>query len=326
VRANRIVIDSPGPPSVLRYERHDIAAPAPHEVLLRQSAIGLNYIDIQHRTGRYPLPDYPSPIGMEGAGTIEAVGSAVDAFKPGDRVVYSSMPIGAYADVRLMPADRLVPLPPAIPDSLAAGIFTKGITAHYLIFTTFPVKPGDTILVHAAAGGVGLILCQWAKHLGATVIGTVGTEQKADIARAHGCDAAIVYSAEDFVDAVRRVTKGSGVAAVFDSVGKDTFERSLRCLAPRGLLVSFGTASGPIAPFDLFELNRLDSLYVTSPAFVTHTRERNELLRRADALFDAVTGGIVKIRVERSYPLAQAARAHEDLQSRRTSGVSILVP
>ena len=326
MRANRIVIDSPGPPSVLRYERHDIAAPAPHEVLLRQSAIGLNYIDIQHRTGRYPLPDYPSPIGMEGAGTIEAVGSAVDAFKPGDRVVYSSMPIGAYADVRLMPADRLVPLPPAIPDSLAAGIFTKGITAHYLIFTTFPVKPGDTILVHAAAGGVGLILCQWAKHLGATVIGTVGTEQKADIARAHGCDAAIVYSAEDFVDAVRRVTKGSGVAAVFDSVGKDTFERSLRCLAPRGLLVSFGTASGPIAPFDLFELNRLDSLYVTSPAFVTHTRERNELLRRADALFDAVTGGIVKIRVERSYPLAQAARAHEDLQSRRTSGVSILVP
>ena len=324
--ANRIVIDSPGPPSVLRYERHDIAAPAPHEVLLRQSAIGLNYIDIQHRTGRYPLPDYPSPIGMEGAGTIEAVGSAVDAFKPGDRVVYSSMPIGAYADVRLMPADRLVPLPPAIPDSLAAGIFTKGITAHYLIFTTFPVKAGDTILVHAAAGGVGLILCQWAKHLGATVIGTVGTEQKADIARAHGCDAAIVYSAEDFVDAVRRVTKGSGVAAVFDSVGKDTFERSLRCLAPRGLLVSFGTASGPITPFDLFELNRLDSLYVTSPAFVTHTRERNELLRRADALFDAVTGGIVKIRVERSYPLAQAARAHEDLQSRRTSGVSILVP
>ena len=326
MRANRIVIDSPGPPSVLRYERHDIAAPAPHKVLLRQSAIGLNYIDIQHRTGRYPLPDYPSPIGMEGAGTIEAVGSAVDAFKPGDRVVYSSMPIGAYADVRLMPADRLVPLPPAIPDSLAAGIFTKGITAHYLIFTTFPVKPGDTILVHAAAGGVGLILCQWAKHLGATVIGTVGTEQKADIARAHGCDAAIVYSAEDFVDAVRRVTKGSGVAAVFDSVGKDTFERSLRCLAPRGLLVSFGTASGPIAPFDLFELNLLDSLYVTSPAFVTHTRERNELLRRADALFDAVTGGIVKIRVERSYPLAQAARAHEDLQSRRTSGVSILVP
>jgi NADPH:quinone reductase len=326
VRANRIVIDSPGPPSVLRYERHDIAAPAPHEVLLRQSAIGLNYIDIQHRTGRYPLPGYPSPIGMEGAGTIEAVGGAVDAFKPGDRVVYSSMPIGAYADVRLMPADRLVPLPPAIPDSLAAGIFTKGITAHYLIFTTFPVKAGDTILVHAAAGGVGLILCQWAKHLGATVIGTVGTEQKADIARAHGCDAAIVYSAEDFVDAVRRVTKGNGVAAVFDSVGKDTFERSLRCLAPRGLLVSFGTASGPIAPFDLFELNRLDSLYVTSPAFVTHTRERNELLRRAGALFDAVAAGIVKIKVERSYPLAQAARAHEDLQSRRTSGVSILVP
>ncbi len=319
-------MSSPGPPSVLRYEPYDVAAPAPHEVLIRQRAIGLNYIDVQHRTGRYPLPRYPSPIGTEGAGIVEAIGSEVQAFKPGDRVVYSSMPIGAYADLRVMPADRLVPLPPTIPDSLAAGIFTKGITAHYLIFTTFAVKAGDTILVHAAAGGVGLILCQWAKHLGATVIGTVGTEQKAEIARARGCDAAIVYSKEDFVAAVRRLTQGAGVAAVFDSVGKDTFEKSLRCLMPRGLLVSFGTASGPIAPFDLFELNRLDSLYVTSPAFVTHTRDRGELLRRADALFGAIASGIVKINVGRTYPLAEAARAHEDLQARRTTGVSIFVP
>ena len=319
-------MSSPGPPSVLRYEPCDVAAPAPHEVLIRQRAIGLNYIDVQHRTGRYPLPRYPSPIGTEGAGIVEAIGSEVQAFKPGDRVVYSSMPIGAYADLRVMPADRLVPLPPTIPDSLAAGIFTKGITAHYLIFTTFAVKAGDTILVHAAAGGVGLILCQWAKHLGATVIGTVGTEQKAEIARARGCDAAIVYSKEDFVAAVRRLTQGAGVAAVFDSVGKDTFDKSLRCLMPRGLLVSFGTASGPIAPFDLFELNRLDSLYVTSPAFVTHTRDRGELLRRADALFGAIASGIVKINVGRTYPLAEAARAHEDLQARRTTGVSIFVP
>jgi NADPH:quinone reductase len=326
VRANRIVINSPGPASGLRYEQHDIAAPGPHEVLIRQTAIGLNYIDIQHRTGRYPLPCYRSPIGMEGAGTVEATGGDVQPFKPGDRVVYSSLPIGAYADLRLMPADRLVPLPRAVPDSLAAGIFTKGVTAHYLIFTTFPVKAGDVILVHAAAGGVGLILCQWAKHLGATVIGTVGTEQKAEIARAHGCDATIVYSTEDFVDAVRRLTQGSGVAAVFDSVGKDTFEKSLRCLAPRGLLVSFGTTSGPIAPFDIFELNRLNSLYVTSPAFVTHTRDRNELLRRADALFGAVITGVVKMKVNRTYPLAAAAQAHEDLQARRTSGVCILVP
>jgi NADPH:quinone reductase len=324
--ANRVVMTGPGPPSVLRYEQHEIATPGPHEVLIRQTAIGLNYIDIQHRTGRYPLPCYPSPIGMEGAGIIDAIGDEVHAFKPGDRVVYSSMPIGAYADLRLMPADRLVPLPATIPDSLAAAIFTKGITAHYLIFTTFAVKAGDTILVHAAAGGVGLILCQWAKHLGAMVIGTVGTEQKAEVARAHGCDATIVYTTEDFVGAVRRLTQGNGVAAVFDSVGKDTFEKSLRCLAPRGLLVSFGTASGPIAPFDIFELNRLDSLYVTSPAFVTHTRDRSELLRRADALFGAIAAGVVKIKVGRTYPLAGAAQAHEDLQARRTTGLSILVP
>jgi NADPH:quinone reductase len=326
VHANRIVMDRPGPPSVLRYEQYDVAAPAKREVLIRQTAIGLNFIDIQHRTGRYPLPDYPSPVGMEGAGTIEAVGGDVHEFKRGDRVVYSGMPIGAYADLRLMPADRLVQVPQSIPDSLAAGIFTKGITAHYLIFTTFAVKAGDTILVHAAAGGVGLILCQWAKHLGATVIGTVGTAQKAELARAHGCDAAIVYTAEDFVGAVRRLTHGSGVGVVFDSVGKDTFEKSLRCLAPRGLLVSFGTASGPIAPFDVFELNRLDSLYVTSPAFVTHTRDRSELQSRADALFNAVAAGIIKISVDRTYPLAEAARAHEDLQTRRTAGISILIP
>jgi NADPH:quinone reductase len=326
VRGNRIVITNPGPPSVLRYEQYDVGPPGPHEVSIKQTAIGLNYIDIQHRSGRYPLPHYPSPIGTEGAGIIETVGSEVRGLKHGDRVVYSSMPIGAYADLRLMPADRLVPLPPTITDSLAAAILTKGITAHYLIFTTFTVKAGDTILVHAAAGGVGLILCQWAKHLGARVIGTVGSEEKAELARAHGCDATILYRTEDFVAAVRNLTQGKGVAAVFDSVGKDTFEKSLRCLAPCGLLISFGTASGPIAPFDIFELNRLDSLYVTSPAFVTHTRDRGELLARANALFGAVATGIVKIEVGRSYPLAEAARAHEDLQARRTTGVSILVP
>jgi NADPH2:quinone reductase len=326
VRGNRVVITTPGPPSVLRCEQHDIGAPAPHEALIRQTAIGLNYIDIQHRTGRYPLPHYPSPIGMEGAGTVEAIGANVRGLKIDDRVVYSSLPIGGYTDVRLMPAERLVQLPPSIPNKVAAAIFTKGITAHYLIFTTFPVKAGDTILVHAAAGGVGLILCQWARHLGARVIGTVGNDEKAALARAHGCDATIVYTKEDFADAVREWTQGKGVAAVFDSVGKDTFEKSLRCLAPRGLLVSFGTSSGPIPPFDIFELNRLDSLYITSPAFVTHTRNRSELRRRADALFAAVAEGIMKIKVERTYPLAQAQQAHEDLQARRISGVSILIP
>ena len=326
MRVNRVVITAPGPPSALHYEQHDIGAPAPHEALIRQTAIGLNYIDIQHRTGRYPLPHYPSPIGMEGAGTVEAIGAEVRGLKVGDRVVYSSLPIGGYADVRLMPAERLVALPPSIPDKVAAAIFTKGITAHYLIFTTFPIKAGDSILVHAAAGGVGLILCQWARHLGARVIGTVGSEEKAALARAHGCDAAIVYTKEDFAGAVREWTQGKGVAAVFDSVGKDTFEKSLRCLAPRGLLVSFGTASGPIPAFDIFELNRLGSLYITSPAFVTHTRDRSELLRRAHALFAAVAEGIVQVKVERTYPLAQARRAHEDLQARRISGAGILVP
>ncbi len=324
--ANRVVITTPGPPSVLRYEQYEVAGPAPQEVVIRQTAIGLNYIDIQHRTGRYPLPRYPSPVGTEGAGIVEAVGAEVDTFEPGDRVVYSAMPIGAYADWRLMPADRLVKLPAQIPDSLAAGIFTKGITAHYLIFTTYAVKGGDTILVHAAAGGVGLMLCQWAKHLGATVIGTVGTEQKAELARSHGCDATIVYTKEDFVSGVRHLTRGAGVAVVFDSVGKDTFEKSLRCLAPRGLLVSFGTASGLISPFDIFELNRLDSLYITSPAFVTHTRDRGELLRRAEALFRVISEGVVRAKVGRAYPLAEAVRAHEDLQARRTTGFNILIP
>jgi len=317
---------NPGGPEVLRPESHEVAAPGRGDALIRQGAIGLNYTDIQHRTGRYPLPHYPSPIGMEGAGTIEAVGSEVDEFRRGDRVVYSSLPIGAYADLRLMPADRLVRLPPGISEELAAAIFTKGITAHYLIFTTSRVKRGDTLLVHAAAGGVGLVLCQWAKHLGARVIGTVGSDEKARLARAHGCDETIVYTKEDFVDAVMRLTDRKGVTVVYDSVGKDTFDRSLRCLAPRGLLVSFGTASGPVPPFDVFELNRLDSLYLASPAFVTHTNERRELLARAADLFAAIRSGVVKIEIVHRYGLAQAAQAHADLQGRRTSGTNILVP
>jgi NADPH2:quinone reductase len=324
--AHRVVMTSPGPPDVLRYEDYEPPAPGAHEVLLRQTAIGLNYIDIQHRTGRYELPRYPSPIGTEAAGVIEAVGSAVRDLAPGDRVAYSSFPIGAYADRRCMPADRLVKLPADLSDDVAAAIMTKGMTAHYLLFTTFPVKPGDTILVHAAAGGVGLILCQWAKHLGATIIGTVGSAEKAALARRHGCDHAIVYTRDDFAAAAKRLTAGRGVAVVYDSVGKDTFEQSLSCLAPRGTLVSFGTASGPIPPFDLFRLNGLGSLYVTSPAFVTHTRERGELLERAARLFAAVETGTVRVEIGQRYGLADAARAHADLQARRTSGASILLP
>jgi NADPH:quinone reductase len=326
MQAHRIVMMEPGPPAVLRHEAYDVGAPGPGEVRLKQTAIGLNYIDVQHRTGRYPLPSYPSPIGMEAAGVVEAVGAGVREVRPGDRVAYSSAPIGAYADMRLMPSDRLVPLPDDVSDEIAAAIVTKGLTAHYLLFTTYPVTPSGTILVHAAAGGVGLLLCQWAKHLGARVIGTVGSAEKAAIARAHGCDATILYREEDVVAAVRELTGGRGVSVVYDAVGKDTIEVSLKCLAPRGLLVSFGTASGPIPPFDLFRLNTLGSLYVTSPAFVTHTSDRAELIARASTLFAAIRGGILTIAVRARYALKDAAKAHEDLQARRTVGASILVP
>ncbi|MGO8868940.1 MAG: quinone oxidoreductase family protein [Alphaproteobacteria bacterium] len=326
MRANRVMITTPGPPEVLRYEPCELAAPGPGEVLLRQTAIGLNYIDIQHRTGRYALPQYPAPIGTEAAGIVEAVGAGVDNLALGDRVAYSSLPVGAYADFRCIAAERLVPLPAEIPDTIAAGIMTKGLTAHYLIFTTYPVKAGDTILVHAAAGGVGSILCQWAKHLGATVIGTVGSEAKAEIARRQGCDFPILYTKEDFAKAVVELTHGKGVPVVYDSVGRDSFERSLSCLAPRGLLVSFGTASGPIPPFDLFRLNRLGSLYVTSPAFVTHTSERGELIERARRLFGALAAGILRVEIGRAYPLSEAVRAHAELEARRTTGSNILLP
>ncbi|HXZ00652.1 MAG TPA: quinone oxidoreductase [Stellaceae bacterium] len=316
----------PGPPEVLRHEETALAPPGAGEVLLRQTAIGLNYIDVQHRTGRYPLPAYPSPLGLEAAGVIEAVGPGVAGLAPGQRVAYATGPIGAYAEARLIPADRVVALPPGIDDVTAAAIMIKGLTAHYLLFTTYPVRRGDTILVHAAAGGVGLLLCQWARHLGARVIGTVGSAEKAAIARAHGCDLAILYRDEDVVAAVRDATGGKGVPVVYDGVGKDTVEASLRCLAPRGLLVSYGTPSGAIPPLDLFRLNTLGSLYVTSPAFATHVGERAELLARAGALFAAIASGILKIDIRATYPLAEARRAHADLQNRRTIGLSILLP
>jgi len=326
MQAHRVVMTGPGGPEVLRYESYEVDTPGPREVLLRQTAIGLNYIDIQHRTGRYPLPRYPSPIGLEAAGIVEAIGREVREVAVGDRVAYSSAPIGAYADRRLMPADRLIPLPLAISEATAAAVVTKGLTAHYLLFTTHVVRRGETILVHPAAGGVGVLLCQWARHLGATVIGTVGSDEKAKTAREHGCHHVIVRGHGDFSEEVRHLTGGTGVPVVYDAVGKDTFEGSLRCLAPRGLLVSFGTPSGAIPPLDLFRLNTLGSLYVTSPAFVTHTTERSELLSRAADLFGAIESGILELPAIGTYPLANAVRAHADLQGRRTTGSSILVP
>jgi NADPH:quinone reductase len=326
MRTRAILIERPGGPEVLRLAEQALTEPGPGEVRLRHTAIGVNFIDVQHRTGRYPLPSYPAPIGFEGAGVVEAVGPGVTSVRAGDRVVYGFPPPGSYADRRCLSAEHLVPLPDGIGDETAAALFNKGITAHYLLHATRPVAPGETILVHAAAGGVGSLLCQWAAAKGAVVIGTVGSPEKAAVAAANGCAHVVRYREEDFVARVRAITGGRGVPVVFDSVGQDTFEGSLACLAPRGLLVSFGTASGPIPPFDLFRLNTLGSLAVTSPAYVTYTRERAELLGRAAEVFAAVAAGTLRVAPPRLYPLEQAAQAHRDLQGREAAGVAVLQP
>jgi NADPH:quinone reductase len=326
MKATRIVIETPGGADVLRIETVELAPPGPGEVLVRHTAIGVNFIDVQHRTGRYKLPHYPSPIGMEASGVVEAAGPHVTDFAVGDRVVYSSPPVGAYTDRRCLAVERLVKLPPGISDDVAAAVFNKGITAHYLLHTTYPITAGQTILVHAAAGGVGTLLCQWASHLGATVIGTVSTEEKARIAAANGCHHPIVYHGDDFVGEVRRLTAGAGVPVVYDSVGRDTFEGSLRCLATRGTLVTFGTASGPVPPLDLFRLNEMGSLYVTSPGYLTHTAGREQFLWRAGDVFTALQRGILRVEIGQTYALAHAAQAHRDLQDRKTVGASILRP
>jgi len=324
--SRRVLIERPGGPEVLRVEEVEVGAPGAGEVLLRHTAIGVNFIDIQHRSGRYPLPAYPAPLGIEGAGVVLEAGPGVDTVRPGDRVVYSFPPVGSYADLRLMEAGHLVPIPDEIEDDLAAAAFNKGLTAHYLLHTTYPVQPGETIVVHAAAGGVGSLLCQWASAKGARVIGVVGSAEKAGIALQNGCRDVVIHPQEDLAARVRALTGGAGVPVVYDSVGRDSFEASLQCLKSRGTLVSFGTASGPIPPFDLFRLNTLGSLYVTSPAYVTHTQERSELLGRARDLFAALAGGMLRVSLGRVYDLADAAEAHRDLQGRRTTGASILRP
>lgn len=315
-----------GGPEVLRWEEVEVGAPASRQVRLRQTAVGLNFIDIYHRTGLYPVPGFPSGIGLEAAGVVEAVGPDVAELRPGDRVAYASPPIGAYAEVRLMPADRLVKLPDDIDDRTAAAMMLQGMTAQYLLRRTHRVAPGETILVHAAAGGVGLILCQWAKHLGATVIGTVGSEEKAAVARAHGCDHPILYRTENVVDRVREITGGAGVPVVYDGVGKDTFASSLDCLAPLGLMVTFGNSSGPVPPVDVSVLSAKGSLFLTRPTLFTYTAKRADLLASATDLFDVVRRGAVRIAVNQTYPLREAAQAHRDLEARRTTGSTVLLP
>jgi NADPH2:quinone reductase len=320
-----IRIHEPGGPEVLKYEDVDVGAPGPGEVRLRQTAVGLNFIDVYHRSGLYPVKDLPAVIGMEAAGVIEEVGPDVSGFKAGDRVAYT-MGLGAYAQERVMGTGRLVPLPDAIDDRQAAAMMLQGTTAHYLIHRTYKVQKGDTIVVHAAAGGVGLILCQWAKHLGATVIGCVGSEEKAELAKANGCDHPILYRDENVPERVRKLTDGDGVPVVYDGVGKATFNDSLDCLRPFGLMVSFGNASGPIDPVNPAILGPKGSLYLTRTTLATHTATRELLMDGANALFDAVTKGHVKIAVNQTYPLHETAQAHRDLEGRKTTGSTVLIP
>lgn len=323
--AKAIRIHQPGGPEVLQLEDLEVGAPGDGQVRIRQTAIGINYIDTYHRTGAYPLP-LPTGIGLEGAGVVEAAGPGVIELRPGDRVAYAGGPVGAYATERLMPADRLVKVPDGIGDQQAAGMMLKGMTAEYLIRRTFPVKAGDTVLWHAAAGGVGLIACQWLKARGAHVIGTVGSDEKAALAKAHGCEFPVVYTREDFVARVKEITGGKGVPVVYDSVGKDTFARSIDCLSPRGMMVLFGAASGPVPPLDSQILAQKGSLFLTRPTLFTYTASREDLVLSATSLFDVVRSGQVKIEVSRTYPLAQAQQAHRDLESRKTTGSLLLLP
>ncbi len=323
--AGAIRVHETGGPEVLRWDDVEVGEPGPGQARLRHTAVGLNYIDTYHRTGLYPA-ELPLTPGMEAAGVIEAVGEGVTDLAPGQRVAYAGGPIGAYSEVRLMPADRLVPLPDEIDDHTAAAMMLKGMTAEYLLRRTYPVKPGETILWHAAAGGVGLIACQWAKYLGVNVIGTVGSDEKAELAAAHGCTHPVVYTREDFVARVKEITAGEMLPVVYDSVGKDTWDGSLSCLRPRGLMVSFGNASGAVPSFAPVELSRRGSLYLTRPTLMTYTADRKDLLASAEALFEVVRVGAVKIEVNQTYPLRDAARAHRDLEGRRTTGSTVLLP
>lgn len=315
-----------GGPEVLSYEEVEVGAPGPGEVLVRHRAVGINFVDTYVRSGLYPVPSLPSGIGSEAAGVVEAVGDGVDDLSVGQRVAYATGPLGAYAERRIVPADRLVPLPDAIADEVAAASMLKGMTVEYLVRRTYPVKAGETVLWHAAAGGVGLIACQWLKHLGATVIGTVSSDEKAELARAHGCDHTIVYTREDFVARARAITGGAGLPVVYDSVGRATFPASLDCLRPRGMFVSFGNASGKPDPFDMAVLAQKGSLYLTRPTLGTYTATREELLASANALFDVITRGAVKVEVNQRFALKDAADAHRALESRATTGSSVLLP
>jgi len=320
-----IRIEETGGPEVLKYVDVEVGDPGEGQVRLKQTAIGLNYIDVYHRTGLYPV-EPPLVIGMEAAGEVIAVGAGVEDLQVGDRVAYATPPLGAYAEERLIPANRVVKLPDAIDDKTAAAMMLQGMTVEYLIRRTYSVKPGDTVLWQAAAGGVGLMACQWLKHIGATVIGTAGSEEKCALAKAHGADHVINYREENFVEKVKEITGGKGVPVVYDGVGKDTWEGSLDCLQPRGLMVTFGNASGPVPPVNLGILSAKGSLYVTRPTLMTYTASRSDLVESASALFDVVTKGALKIEVNQTYPLSETEQAHRDLEARKTTGSTVILP
>ncbi len=321
--AKAIRIRKPGGPEMMEWTDVEVGKPGPGEARVRLHAAGLNFIDVYHRTGLYPLP-LPAGIGQEGAGVVEEVGDGVAHVKPGDRVAFGSGPPGAYAEERVMPAQHLVKLPRGIDFETAAGMMLKGLTVQYLFRRTYKLQRGQTILFHAAAGGVGLIAMQWAKALGVTVIGTVGSEEKAELARAHGCDHVILYKQENIVERVREITNGAMVPVVYDSVGKDTFSASLDCLQPFGLMVSFGNASGPVPPMALTALK--GTLYLTRPSLIPHVAKRANLDEMAADLFRQVGSGKVEIRIAQRYPMADAAQAHRDLEGRKTTGQTILLP
>lgn len=314
-----------GGPEVLQWVEVDVPAPAEGEVRIRHQAVGLNFIDTYHRSGLYPVP-LPSGIGQEAAGVIEAVGNGVDGFVVGDRVAYVGGALGAYSEVRNVAASSLVKLPDALSCEQGAAMMMQGLTAQYLLRRTYRVQPGDTILIHAAAGGVGLIVCQWAKALGARVIGTVSSEAKAELARAHGCDHTIITARESVSARVREITGGEGVPVVYDSIGKDTFMDSLACLRPLGTMVTFGNASGPVPPFDPGLLARMGSLFLTRPTLFHYIARRDDLLAMAEELFAVVASGQVRLSINQRFPLKEAATAHRELEARRTTGSSVLLP
>lgn len=320
--AKAIRIHETGGPEVMKWEDVEVSDPGPGEVRLRHTVAGLNFIDINHRAGTYPLPSLPTVIGMEAAGAVESVGEGVEGFAPGDRVSHC-MTVGAYAELMVIAADRLIKLPDGTSDEIAAAVTLQGLTARYLLHESWKLEPGQTVLVQAAAGGVGLLLCQWAKHIGATVIGTVGNGEKAAYASAHGCDHPIVYTHDDFADMVREITGGRGVDVVYDAIGKDTFDRGLTCLAERGRMVTYGIASGPIGPVDLRVLRPL-SASIACGGLGNFIRDPAERARNAEELFGLIADSTLKVEINQRYPLAEAARAHGDLAGRRTTGSSIL--